>query len=188
MTFGEWAEAYALDDEPCTRISRRQDCEAAWNAAIKAEREACAEIADARAMRCEGEAQRYIGLDEDEVTSMRSLAWQFSVLAAEMRKRSNRDYAPTQRTTNRMSNVRELPGCKAPTNEPNDVLIKALRKTLARAESGELQSLIGTGFTQDGARFALWCPHNPNVYETLGSIAWLEHEYVTRITEQPNGT
>ena len=98
-----------------------------------------------------------------------------------------RCYAPTQRTTNRMSNVLELPGCKAPTNEPNDVLIKALRKTLARAESGELQSLIGTGFTQDGARFALWCPHNPNVYETLGSIAWLEHEYVTRITEQPNG-
>ena len=63
--------------------------EAAWNAAIKAEREACAEIADARAMWCEGEAQGYIGLDEDEVTSMRSWARQFSMLAAEIRKRSN---------------------------------------------------------------------------------------------------
>lgn len=82
------------------------------------------------------------------------------------------------------NNIRELPGCKAPTNEPNEVLIEALRDTLERAERGELQSLIGTGFTQDGLRFALWCPHNPNVYETLGSIAWLEHEYVARITGQ----
>jgi hypothetical protein len=58
-------------------------------AATKAEREACAAIADARALRCEGEAQGYIGLDEYEVTNLRSLAWQFSVLADEMRKRSN---------------------------------------------------------------------------------------------------
>lgn len=39
MTFKEWAEAYALDDEPCMRLSRRQDCESARNAALKAEHE-----------------------------------------------------------------------------------------------------------------------------------------------------
>lgn len=51
------------------------------------EREQCAAIADARAMRCE--AKTATAEDEDEVTELRSLAWQFSVLAAEMRKRSN---------------------------------------------------------------------------------------------------
>lgn len=61
-----------------------------WRKAVEWEREACAQIADARAMRCEDMAQGYIGLDEDEVASLRSLAWQFSVLAAEMRKRSNK--------------------------------------------------------------------------------------------------
>ncbi|KVW92639.1 hypothetical protein [Thiobacillus denitrificans] len=49
--------------------------------------EQCAAIADARAMRCE--AKTATAEDEDEVTELRSLAWQFSVLAAEMRKRSN---------------------------------------------------------------------------------------------------
>ena len=49
MDFEEWADAYALDDEPCTRLSRRQDCEAAWEAATKAEREACGEIANQKA-------------------------------------------------------------------------------------------------------------------------------------------
>lgn len=34
MAFEDWAEAYALDDEPCTRHSRRQDCKAAWSAAL----------------------------------------------------------------------------------------------------------------------------------------------------------
>ncbi len=73
----EWADA------------NQSKWEAAALAVAAAESEACAAIADARAMRCEGEAQGYIGLDEDEVTNLRSLAWQFSVLAAEMRKRSN---------------------------------------------------------------------------------------------------
>ena len=58
-----------------------------WTDAARAEREACAAIADARAMRCEAKAA--LAEDADEVTRLRSLAWQFSVLAAEMRKRSN---------------------------------------------------------------------------------------------------
>jgi len=51
------------------------------------EREQCAAIADARAMRCEANAA--VAEDEDEVKELRSLAWQFSVLAAELRNRSN---------------------------------------------------------------------------------------------------
>jgi len=56
-----------------------------------------------------------------------------------------------------------------------------LADTLAMAVSGQLQSFVGCGFTSDHERFALWCtPANANVYEWLGSIAWLEHEYVHR--------
>lgn len=64
--------------------------------------------------------------------------------------------------------------------EPNAALIEALEDTLERARSGQLQSLIATGFVSDGARFALWVDAHENVYEMLGSIAWLQHEYVDR--------
>lgn len=50
------------------------------------EREECAKLADARAMRCEKKTE--LAEDEDEVTELHSLAWQFSMLAAEMRGRS----------------------------------------------------------------------------------------------------
>lgn len=59
------------------------------------EREQCAAIADARAMRCE--AKIATSEDEDEVTELRSLAWQFSVMAAEMRKRSNAEVTGCRR-------------------------------------------------------------------------------------------
>lgn len=50
--------------------------------------EDCAAIADTRAMRCE---EKVAGAeDEDESIELRSLAWQFSVLAAEIRERSNK--------------------------------------------------------------------------------------------------
>lgn len=59
-----------------------------WKDAATAEREACARIADAKAMRCE---EKVAGAeDEDESIELRSLAWQFSVLAAEIRERSNK--------------------------------------------------------------------------------------------------
>lgn len=79
-----------------------------------------------------------------------------------------------------MSNVLALPGVRNPNAGPNEALISALRAVLERAESGELQSFIGTGFTADGLRLACWVDHNPNVYEMRGSLAWLEDEYVAR--------
>jgi hypothetical protein len=66
--------------------------------------------------------------------------------------------------------------------EPNDALVQALEQALAMAKAGQLQSLIGTGFVSDGSRFSIWAGEHENVYEMLGSIAWLQHEYVDRTT------
>lgn len=89
-----------------------------------------------------------------------------------------------------MTNVVGLDG-KAPpprlTGEPNPSLIDALRDMLRMAESGELQSFIGTGFVADGNRLSIWFNNHPNVYEMLGAIAWLEHEYVARQTDTATG-
>ena len=83
-----------------------------------------------------------------------------------------------------MSNVLPLPGCRKPNAGPNQSLIDSLRDLLRRAEDGELQSLIGTGFMADGMRMSMWCDHHENVYEMLGALAWLESEYVKRVTER----
>ena len=61
----------------------------AWKSGLEEEREACAEIADTRAMRCE--KKTVIAEYADEVNELRSLAWQFSVMAAEIRKRGKED-------------------------------------------------------------------------------------------------
>jgi hypothetical protein len=76
-----------------------------------------------------------------------------------------------------------MPGCTVPSHAPNEALCDGLRNLLERAESGELQSMIGAGFTADGMRMAAWFDFNVNVYETLGSLAWLQAEYVHRHTE-----
>jgi hypothetical protein len=67
--------------------------------------------------------------------------------------------------------------------EPRQGLIEALADALEMAKSGRLQSFIGTGFTADGNRLACWGGHHENVYEMIGAINWLEHEYVARQTE-----
>lgn len=78
-----------------------------------------------------------------------------------------------------MSNVRAFHnGINVPTKEPNQALISALRSLLDSAETGQLQSFIGTGFGCDGLRNTLWCDHHDNIYEQLGSIEWLKQEYI----------
>ncbi len=81
-----------------------------------------------------------------------------------------------------MSNVRVLPGVKPPPSGPNTALVEALRRTLAQAESGLLQSFIGTGFQADGMRFTLTADEHHNVFEMMGALAWLQAEYVHRHT------
>ncbi|MBP8274348.1 MAG: hypothetical protein KAY59_07930 [Acidobacteria bacterium] len=80
-----------------------------------------------------------------------------------------------------MTNVAALPGCRVP-DAPNEGLVSALRDMLTRAERGELQSFIGTGFCADGMRIALWSDQHPNVYEMMGALAWLQAEYTHRHT------
>ena len=55
---------------------------------VAAEREACAKVCDDKAMHCETKAQEAIEAGEhDEVSAIRSTAWQISVCAAAMRAR-----------------------------------------------------------------------------------------------------
>jgi hypothetical protein len=83
-----------------------------------------------------------------------------------------------------VSNVTSLFGERPPQlGEPNHALINALKDMLSMAESGRLQSMIAAGFTQEGNRLSLWCDIHPDVYQMLGAIAWLQHEYVHRHTE-----
>lgn len=82
-----------------------------------------------------------------------------------------------------MSNVKSLPGLRVPGHaEPDPALIATIKGLLERAEAGELQSFIGTGFMADGCRISTWVDRHENVYEMLGSIAWLQAEYVNRHT------
>lgn len=82
-----------------------------------------------------------------------------------------------------VSNVSALPGCRTPTLGPNGALVRGIRDALARAERGELQSFIGTGFCADGCRFALWGDTHDNVYEMAGALTWLQAEYIHRHAE-----
>lgn len=81
------------------------------------------------------------------------------------------------------SNVISLFGERTPElGEPNAGLVRALTELLKMAESGRLQSLVGTGFTSEGNRLSVWFDGHPDVYQMLGALAWLQHEYVERKT------
>ena len=67
--------------------------------------------------------------------------------------------------------------------QPNPELIKVLSDLLKMAESGQLQSYIGTGFTHDGLRVSTWGDYHDDIYQVLGALNWLAHEYVRRISE-----
>jgi len=83
-----------------------------------------------------------------------------------------------------MGTVSALPGSCVPGNRTvNTALVEALRELLSRATAGELQSFIGTGFQADGTRAAFWCDQHVNVYEMLGSLAWLQAEYIHKHTD-----
>ncbi len=79
-------------------------------------------------------------------------------------------------------NVRTIFGAPLITQTPNEHLVKALQELLSMAESGQLQSYIGSGFTRDGLRVATWCDFHDDVYQVLGSMEWIKAEYVNRHT------
>ncbi len=87
-----------------------------------------------------------------------------------------------------MSNVVGLPGMgNAPTSEPNEKLVANLRDLLNMAETGQLRSFIGTGFIHEGLRVATWGDFHDDVYQMLGALSWLQHEYVHRHTDPESG-
>jgi hypothetical protein len=61
---------------------------------------------------------------------------------------------------------------------PNPVLIAVIKGMLEMAESGKLQCLIGVGFTAERLRASFVVDHHENVYEMLGSLAWMHAEYI----------
>lgn len=71
-------------------------------------------------------------------------------------------------------------GIRAPTSEPNSALVKVLRDALELAESGMLQSFIGTGWLADGNRVSTVADFHDNVYAMLGAIEMLKQEYLAR--------
>lgn len=82
-----------------------------------------------------------------------------------------------------MSNVVPLiAGKSLPNAAPNEALIAALSDLLKMAESGQLQSYIGSGFTHDGLRVSTWCDFHDDVYQVVGSMEWLKAEYINRHT------
>ena len=85
-----------------------------------------------------------------------------------------------------MSNVKYInTGADMPIKSaPNPALIELLTAALKMAESGQLQSYIGTGFAGDGFRVATWGNFHDDKYQMLGALNWLVHEYVHRITEE----
>jgi len=85
-----------------------------------------------------------------------------------------------------MSNVRPLPGLPNPEDaaKPNPELIQVLREALAMAESGQLQSYVGTGWTCDGLRLSTWADHHQDQYQMLGAIEWLKAEWIERRTRE----
>jgi len=87
-----------------------------------------------------------------------------------------------------MSNVTHIAtGAPIPDKTaPNPALIKMITEALRMAESGQLQSYIGTGFTHDGLRVSTWGNYHDDVYQMLGSINWLASEYINRMTKEKN--
>ncbi len=82
--------------------------------------------------------------------------------------------------------VLPFPGAVTPDyGAPNISLVEMLEDALAEARSGRLKSFIGAGFTIDGMRYSMFCESLPrNVYEMLGSLAWLQREYEEGVTRE----
>lgn len=92
-----------------------------------------------------------------------------------------------------MSVVLLLPGAEPPALEaPNEPLVRVLEELLEHARSGRLRWLVATGFGDidpaggyGRSRYATFAmDENPDVYQALGAVRWLEHELVDRITKR----
>lgn len=83
-------------------------------------------------------------------------------------------------------NVYALPGAKIQTRDPDEDLVRIIEEVLEMARSGQLRSFIGTGFTAEGLRLAVWNYLDAEAYEMMGAITWLQHEFADRVHERTN--
>lgn len=74
-------------------------------------------------------------------------------------------------------------GTRKRSTDPNPELIKLIEAVLELAKEGRVQSLLGTAFTPDGKRLAIWGDTHPNACEVLGAIKLMEIEYIARHPE-----
>lgn len=77
-----------------------------------------------------------------------------------------------------MGNVVALQGSNPAGMPVNENLVAQLRSVLAMAETGQLQSYVGTGFTIDGLITRTWVPDHDNGYEFLGALAALQARFI----------
>lgn len=80
------------------------------------------------------------------------------------------------------TNIVPLRGATVPTTDPNPALVAALKDILLDAESGRLQSLFAAGFLSDGLRMSCVLGAHGSVYEVVGSIEMLKHDYINGYT------
>lgn len=74
-------------------------------------------------------------------------------------------------------------GENAPVGQPNDALVKMLEDALAKARSGELQTILAVGHTSDGAIFTVFTKAAHNDYFLhLGAIEAMKAEFMARQT------
>lgn len=80
-----------------------------------------------------------------------------------------------------MSNVHFLGDKPASYGEPNEALVNLLEDTLAKARTGELQTLLAVGHTSDGSIFTVFTAAAHNQYFLhLGAIEAMKAEFIKR--------
>lgn len=84
-----------------------------------------------------------------------------------------------------MSNVHFLGDKPTSLGEPNEWLVQMLGDMLAKAKSGELQTLIGVGRTSDdGVITMLTAAAQQDFYLHLGALESLKLEFVRRFEKE----
>lgn len=68
--------------------------------------------------------------------------------------------------------------------EADPSLVELCESLLAKARSGELRSIVATGFVADGARMSAFGGDlYRDVYATSGALHWLAREYEDRVLD-----
>jgi hypothetical protein len=81
-----------------------------------------------------------------------------------------------------MSNVKQLPGAPTPQNQPVAEVVEALKRALARAESGELRSVAITSILANGDVWHKLVVDDES-FKMLGAIEYMKADYLRRCGE-----